>query len=101
MDSDLPFFVCHRAALGELSADVSASFWPSLPAMRLVDTVTGKAPKQATEVRIAWDAAEVRILFCATDVDPWATLTERDAPLYMEEVVEVFIDPVGDLLSYF
>jgi hypothetical protein len=28
-------------------------------------------------------------------------LLERDAPLYTEEVVEVFLDPVGDLQSYF
>jgi hypothetical protein len=26
---------------------------------------------------------------------------ERDAPLFKEEVVEVFVDPVGDLESYF
>ncbi len=28
-------------------------------------------------------------------------MTARDEPLYREEVVEVFIDPVGDLESYF
>lgn len=41
------------------------------------------------------------MLFCAIDAEPWATLTQRNAPLYTEEVVEVFLDPVGDLGSYF
>lgn len=41
------------------------------------------------------------MLFCALDTEPWATLTQRDAPLYTEEVVEVFLDPIGDLGGYF
>ena len=41
------------------------------------------------------------MLFHAADRHPWATLTKRDAPLYEEEVVEVFLDPAGDLGSYF
>ena len=44
---------------------------------------------------------EWRVLFHATDADAWATLTERDAPLYEEETVEIFFDPAGDLQSYF
>ena len=41
------------------------------------------------------------MLFCCEDSDPWATLTQRNAPLYTEETVEVFFDPVGDLESYY
>ena len=39
--------------------------------------------------------------FRAEDDYAWATHTQRDAPLYEEEVVEVFLDPVGDLACYF
>ena len=56
---------------------------------------------QATSVRAAWDADELRVLFHADDAHIHATLTERDAPLYTEEVVEVFLDPVGDHECYF
>ncbi len=52
-------------------------------------------------MRLAWDWRELRVLFVAEDAMPWATLTERKAPLYTEEVVEAFLDPVGDLASYF
>ncbi len=65
------------------------------------DVSTGEAPDQVTKVRLAWNERELRILFCSVDADPWATLRERDAPLYTEEVVEMFLDPVGDLASYF
>ncbi len=41
------------------------------------------------------------MLFHAEDTDAWATHTVHDAPLYEEEVVEIFLDPAGDLESYF
>ncbi len=63
--------------------------------------MTGDAPEQGTSVRVARDDEEFRVLFQAEDQEPWATLTARDAPLFTEEVVEVFLDPVGDLESYF
>lgn len=50
---------------------------------------------------MGWTDTEWRVLFDAVDPDPWATLTERDAPLYQEETVEIFCDPVGDLESYY
>lgn len=52
-------------------------------------------------MRTAWDDRCWRICFEAQDAHPWATLTARDAPLWEEEVVEVFFDPAGDLAGYF
>jgi Carbohydrate family 9 binding domain-like len=97
----LPKVLCARRALGELTADPHSRFWSDLPRAELRDTVSGMSPKQSTRVQLAWDALEFRILFDAEDTAPWATLTERDAPLYQEEVVEVFLDPVGDVECYF
>jgi hypothetical protein len=62
---------------------------------------TGAPPEQGTTVRCARDFSALRVLFECTDCDPWATLTERDGPLWVEEVVEVFIDPFGDAQCYF
>lgn len=52
------------------------------------------APEQPTavEVRAGDEILEVR--FHCTDRDAWGTHTERDAPLWEEEVVEVFLAPV-------
>ena len=52
-------------------------------------------------MRAGWDDAAWHLLFECVDPNPWATITERDGPLWNEEVVEVFLDPVGDLQSYF
>lgn len=52
-------------------------------------------------MRVAWSGEELRVLFHAQDREPWATIVERDGPLWEEEVVEVFLDPVGDGACYF
>ncbi|MEO8353055.1 MAG: carbohydrate-binding family 9-like protein [Chthoniobacteraceae bacterium] len=90
-----------RRKFGELDADVNASEWADAPALQLRDNVTGELPQQATTARLGWNENELRILFHAIDDHPWATLTERDGPLWEEEVVEVFLDPVGDGECYF
>jgi hypothetical protein len=97
----LPRLRCPQRVLGELTADPEAPCWRGVASGSFVNAITAAAPLQSTEVRAAWDAGEMRVLFQVADTDIHATLTERDAPLYTEEVVEVFLDPVGDLESYF
>lgn len=69
--------------------------------LELRETVTGHPPRQSTTVRVAWDDAHWRVLFEARDARPWATITGRDGPVWTEEALEVFFDPVGDLRGYF
>lgn len=101
MSGTLPLLVCPRVKFGELCAEVSAEPWRHIWPVSLVEAVGGAAPKQRTWVRSAHDGEEWRVLFDCEDADPWATITERDGPLYNEETVEVFFDPVGDLESYY
>ena len=98
---ETPALVCLRRETGALTANAESEFWRSIPAVGFCDTVSGERPQQATSIRAAWDEAELRVLFHAADTHAWATLTGRDAPLYEEEVVEVFLDPAGDLECYF
>ena len=97
----IPTLKCHRATLGELTANAAAPPWNAVEPIRLSDAVTGLAPKQSTEIRALWNATEWRLLFHVHDTHAWATMTKRDANLYEEEVVEVFLDPANDLQSYF
>jgi hypothetical protein len=99
--NSVPEITCSRLELGELTADVSALPWRDLPAVELMAAQTGEPPRQRGFVRMAHDGHEWRVLFHCEDRDPWATLTERDAPLYNEETVEIFFDPAGDLEGYF
>ena len=69
--------------------------------LSLVENLNGGAPVQATTVTIARDTDHLYVRFECDDSRPWATITRRDGPLYQEEVVEVFLDPFGDLECYF
>ena len=97
----MPRLVCRRGVLPVLAADVTSEFWSGCDSAEFCDVVSGAAPQQSTRIWVAWDAEELRVLIRAEDTHIHATLTERDAPLYTEEVVEVFLDPVGDGECYF
>jgi hypothetical protein len=67
----------------------------------LLDNLTAAQPRQPSTVTLSRTETHLHIHFNCADTHPWATLTQRDAPLYTEEVVEVFLDPFGDLECYF
>ena len=50
-------------------------------------------PELITEFRALWTDQGLYVRFDVRDVDPWYTYTDRDAPLWEEEVVEIFLDP--------
>ena len=45
-----------------------------------------------TEFRALWNAEGLYLRFDATDTNPWFTMTDRDDPIWEEEVVEIFLD---------
>ena len=53
-----------------------------------------------TQAQLAWDSRNLYIAFVAVDPKPWSRMFERDAELWNEEVVEVFLDPDGDGRDY-
>ena len=97
-----PRGLCRRAELLEpVAARADSPLWQRIAPVTLRETVAGQAPKQATRVRSAWDEHAWRVLFEMDDARPWATLNRNKDPLWTEEAVEVFLDPVGDLEGYF
>jgi Carbohydrate-binding family 9 len=69
------------------------SCWSAVPAFSLRRADNGAAPLQATAVRVAYDREALFVRFDCDDRDIWATHVTRDAPLWEEEVVEVFLAP--------
>lgn len=69
--------------------------------LSLVENTRGGVAAQATTVQTSWDDHAWHLRFDCVDAHPWAMISTRDAALWTEEVVEVFVDPVGDLESYF
>lgn len=71
-------------------------FWSRMPAVALRRAQDGGNPLQATQVRFAYDLDAFLVRFDCDDRDIWATHARRDAPLWEEEVVELFAAPGDD-----
>lgn len=58
-------------------------------------------PRYETRVKMLWD--DHYFYFAALLEEPhvWATITERDAVIYMDNNFEIFIDPTGDTHHYY
>lgn len=99
----LPRYECRRT-VGGISVDGSLddAGWVGVPRMSPLVLSNGDgAPIQATEVRACWDDQYLYVSFACKDTDIWATLENRDDPIYDEEVVEVFLCPTGNLQHYY
>jgi Carbohydrate-binding family 9 len=64
-----------------------------LPRLRLRDARDGGEPRLSTSVRVGWREGVLLVRFDARDAGVVATLTKRDAPLWTEDVLEVFLSP--------
>ncbi len=55
---------------------------------------------QPTTAKLMWDDKYLYVAFEARDDDIWATMTKFDDFIFMEEAVEVYIDPEGQGRHY-
>ena len=60
----------------------------------------GSAPF-ATRFRALWTPSTLYVRFDADDTSPWFTMGRRDASIWEEEVVELFLDPAGHGVDYY
>ncbi len=74
--------------------------WQKAEVVNLVLADTGLPPRQPVTARALWSDKHLFIAFDCIDDDIWASETERDAPIFKHEVVEVFIDDNADGKSY-
>lgn len=87
----------------QTQADLSTWLWDevsSLPPFTLAD---GSGPaRQQTVTRVCYDDQALYVRFSCQDEDIWGTYTQRDEPLYDEEVVELFLaSGAEDPVSYY
>lgn len=69
--------------------------WHLIDEVSLRDVSTGRSPSLATKARACWTSDCLYIRFECEDDHVVATMERHDDPLYMEDVVEVFIDEAG------
>jgi len=58
-------------------------------------------PKYKTRVKMLWDEETLFILAEIEEPHIWATITEKDQIIYMDNDFEVFLDPDGDNHNYY
>jgi hypothetical protein len=76
------------------NADLAAWPWEYVPALPPFVLANAGGPAiQQTAARVCYDDDALYIRFDCQDRDIWANYTQRDDPIYDEEVVEVFIAP--------
>ena len=88
------FVVPHAPAAWDKHAEIATWIWdnvPVLPPFILADD-SGPAEQQ-TVTRVCYDTRALYLRFDCDDRDIWGTHTQRDQPIYNEEVVEVFLAP--------
>lgn len=67
---------------------------------READRISWGPAAYRTSFRALWTGDGLYLRFDVTDPDPWHTMERRDAPLWEEEVVEIFLDLDGSGTNY-
>ncbi|MBA2943995.1 carbohydrate-binding family 9-like protein [Paenibacillus sp. CGMCC 1.16610] len=75
--------------------------WDKITPERLYDVVTGATPRLETQFRACWTEEALHVRFECEDDHTVATMERRDDPIYEEDVVEVFLDPMGTGKVYY
>lgn len=57
-------------------------------------------PEYRTRVKLLWDREYLYIGAELEEEHLWATMTERNSPLHLDNALEIFIDPDGDTHNY-
>jgi hypothetical protein len=92
--AEVAHYTCHRAPKAlEIDGDLSKPAWANAPrSPRFVDVVTGRPALLDTRAAALWDDEYLYIAFWLDEPSVEAQLTERDALLFHENDIEVFID---------
>jgi hypothetical protein len=94
-DSRPGYDVARTTAAHAVLLDADAPAWSAAP------TIEWGPSRYTTRFRALWADRALYVRFDSVDPDPWHTMTARDAHLWDEEVVEVFLDPAQQGFNYF
>jgi hypothetical protein len=85
----------------KIDGELDEAVWAKAALLQPLTRNDGAGPeRERTEVRLWYDDEALYLGWTCYDIDIQATLTNRDSPLYQEEVVEFFVAP-RDPTHYF
>jgi hypothetical protein len=98
--TDKPVYTCYKVDQ-EIIIDglINEEVWEKAQEAHFV-TMDGASPRLKTRFRWLWDDEFLYGAFSVEDDHLWASMKERDAYLWTENVVEFFINPDGCSKSY-
>lgn len=94
-------YACQRLAVRP-GSELDAGLWSGLPALELVDVVSGETPFLSTRCQLLRDD-ERQLLFVrfqGEDDEQHSAFRLLDEPLYRQDVFELFLCEDGDLTRY-
>ncbi len=77
--------------------------WKAAPWTQDFVNISGnpsKPPRQHTRVKLLWNGKYLYVGIQVREKNVWATLTKHDAPLFLQNACELFVDPDGDTQHY-
>jgi hypothetical protein len=97
----VPVYRCRRARSPiHVDGVLDETAWARAESVAMVTADAGAVPRQSTAARLMWDDDYLYVAFECADDDIWGTTTERDHDIYMQEVVEVFVDAASCGTAY-
>lgn len=99
---EMETYFCPKVSIApKIDGILGDEAWATAPEVRLVLAETGQSPVNDTTARMCWDDECLYVAFECRDNDIQATFTKHDDPVFLEDAVEVFLDPDSDLETYF
>ena len=93
--------VARVTSLLKIDGQLSESAWADItPITDFVNNRDGSRSAISTEARILYDDKFVYFAFRSVDKNIWATMKRRDEHLWLEEVVEVFLQANPEIPNY-
>jgi hypothetical protein len=85
----------------EIDGQLNERAWADAPLIRdFVNNRDGSITKLVTEARILYDDKFLYFAFASDDTNVWSTMKKRDEHLWLEEVVEVFLQADPSIPNY-
>jgi len=98
-------YVCYRApSLPSFDGKLDEAAWRAAPWTDDFIDIEGDIrprPRYRTRAKMLWDDAFFYVAIDMEEPDLWSVLTDRDAIVYNDNDVELFIDPDGDTRDYY
>ena len=93
VDSEIPHYTAYKVQTGpDIDGRLDEEVWKNAPrSPRFRDLISGRETIHDTRAAVLWDDEYLYVAYWIEEPDLQATLTERDAPIYQNNDVELFI----------